>query len=336
MNKNFNLFITTPLIIFILILGWIVIKNHRGNRPTSIIAPIEIRENSSQYSFINPLLFSRVSKGFYNEEFKSFNNIIISNIKSLTDSNTADFVSVYLRDLNTGHWTGVNEDEKYHPSSMLKVLGMMSYFKRTEKEPVILYKKLYYEPKIYEGQYYKPDRKFDSGLYSIEELIKNMIIYSDNSVLNILDEEDMNNIFNKIYNTFQLPLSTDKDDIDGFMSPRSYSALFRILYNSTYLSRNLSEKALKLLTQTTFNKGLVDGVPKDTVVAHKFGEYTYEMVNNKIERRELHDCGIVYYPNHPYLICIMTRGSDFSRLEFVIKSISKTVYDYWGQKYKYK
>jgi hypothetical protein len=42
--------------------------------------------------------------------------------------------------------------------------------------------------------------------------------------------------------------------------------------------------------------------------------------------RQLHDCGIVYAPGKPYLICIMTRGSDFKRLSPVIAQISKQVY----------
>ena len=43
--------------------------------------------------------------------------------------------------------------------------------------------------------------------------------------------------------------------------------------------------------------------------------------------RQLHDCGIIYYPNNTYLLCIMTRGKDFKQLESVIAGISKTVYE---------
>lgn len=294
----------------------------------NIVPPIDIRENSSKYSFINPLLFSRVSKKFYTAEYQILNEQLQLYIDDLVNNHDANIASVYFRDLNTGHWTGVNEDRKYHPSSMLKVLGMMSYFRREEEESGILSKKLYYQTRSDSGQYYKIQHTLQTGFYSIDQLIHQMIVYSDNTVLKILDNEDKDNLFNKVYHTFQLPLAKNADDVDGFMSPRSYSALFRILYSATYLSRDDSERVLKLLSTTDFDKGIVAGIPNGIPIAHKFGEHTYELTGGEVANRELHDCGIVYYPQHPYLICIMTEGYDFSRLEQVISSLSKAVYDY--------
>src|SRR6185437_13516132 len=91
----------------------------------------------------------------------------------------------------------------------------------------------------------------------------------------------------------------------------------------TYLSPEMSEKALKLLSQTTFTSGIVAGVPKNIPVAHKFGERAYDTDATK----ELHDCGIVYFPNHPYMLCIMTKGTDFGSLATVLKTISQKTYD---------
>jgi hypothetical protein len=88
--------------------------------------------------------------------------------------------------------------------------------------------------------------------------------------------------------------------------------------------------ALELLTKTDFDKGLVAGVPSGTLVAHKFGEKTINTVgisgqiNNTIH--ELHDCGIIYIPNDPYFLCVMTKGNDFETLASVIKDISGIVW----------
>lgn len=103
-----------------------------------------------------------------------------------------------------------------------------------------------------------------------------------------------------------------------YMSPKDLSTVFRSLYNSSLYEWQLSEQALKLMSQTTFKQGIVAGVPEGTAVSHKFGENT----------DELHDCGIVYYPEHPYLICVMTRGGDFDKLVTSISQISKTVWDF--------
>lgn len=309
-----------------LTIGWLFGARYAPQEDVN--PPSDVRENSPKYSFINPLLFSRSSKNFFTAEFQSLNDSLQASITSIVKANMATSVSVYFRDLNTGHWTGINEDKTYHPSSMLKVLGLMSYLRKAEEDPSFLSKKLYYKAEVDQGQHYAPQHILSTGLHTVDELLEQTIKYSDNAVLNILDASDKDNIFNKAYHTFELPLASNVDDIDGFMSPRSYSALFRTLYNGTYLSRDDSEKALQLLTQTDFNVGLVAGLPAGVPVAHKFGEHTYGLANDQIVRRELHDCGIVYYPGHPYLICVMTEGADFSSLEKAISSLSKTVYMY--------
>jgi len=45
---------------------------------------------------------------------------------------------------------------------------------------------------------------------------------------------------------------------------------------------------------------------------------------------QLHDCGIVYYPQRPYVICVMTKGRDLDVLKNVIKGISEIVYEHQG------
>jgi hypothetical protein len=49
---------------------------------------------------------------------------------------------------------------------------------------------------------------------------------------------------------------------------------------------------------------------------------------NGVAVQQLHDCGIIYRANNPYVICIMTKGLDQSVLAQVIADISKIVYDY--------
>ena len=77
---------------------------------------------------------------------------------------------------------------------------------------------------------------------------------------------------------------------------------------------------MNILAQSEFKAGLVSGVPATIEVAHKFGEHSEEgMV-------QLHDCGIVYYPRHPYLLCIMSKGPNFEFLDDAIVGVSKIVY----------
>jgi len=156
-----------------------------------------------------------------------------------------------------------------------------------------------------------------------------MIINSDNDALAMLDDSFWDNESNKVQKDLGVEVS-DGNSTDDFITVKGYASLFRILFNASYLSRDNSEKALKMLSGVEFKKGIVAGVPPEIVVSHKYGE------RQLCDISQLHDCGIVYYPNHPYLLCIMTRGSDYNKLASVIKDISKTIYTDLNIRYKGK
>jgi len=282
----------------------------------------EIRENSPDYKYINPLLLIDSPKEA--PEFFALKNQINSYINSEKNNQDASSVSAYFRDLNTGRWIGINKETLYDPSSMLKVAVMMGYFNKSDTDPAVLEKQISYTAKVDPGQYYKPVNPLQTGVYSVSDLIKAMIVDSDNTALALLYNNDRPD-FIDVLKTLQIPPPASTTTLD-FMSPEIYSHLFRVLFNASYLSKETSEKALELLEGTTFNNGLVAGVPEGTVVAHKFGEHTTLTPENNVESRELHDCGIIYYPQHPYFLCVMTRGNDFTKLQSIISNISAIVY----------
>jgi beta-lactamase class A len=125
-----------------------------------------------------------------------------------------------------------------------------------------------------------------------------------------------------------IPLPENGGTHADFFSAKSYAAIFRMLYNASYLSIGQSEEVLELLSRSTFTKGLVAGVPPGTKVAHKFGEATQvDQDSGKIVKRELHDCGVIYKEKSSYILCVMTEGSDFDSLENIIASISRITWD---------
>ena len=48
--------------------------------------------------------------------------------------------------------------------------------------------------------------------------------------------------------------------------------------------------------------------------------------------KQLHDCGIIYSPTNTYVLCIMTKGTNFTDLANTIKNISSMVYSYINAK----
>ena len=149
-----------------------------------------------------------------------------------------------------------------------------------------------------------------------------MIIHSDNEALAILykeiDEEYLRSAFGDL--GIEMPNLTDANSM---MSVKDYASFFRILYNSSYLSRSMSEKALEILSKVEYKDGIISGVPKNMKVAHKFGERQVKVGTETVN--QLHDCGIVYYEKYPYLLCVMTRGNDVKKLSQSIGEISKVV-----------
>jgi len=150
-----------------------------------------------------------------------------------------------------------------------------------------------------------------------------MIIYSDNQAYDLLLKNIDNRKLIETYNNLGVDISLGFENPNGnILSVKQYASFFRILFNASYLSKDMSEKALGLLSRVKFSQALVAGVPSNILVAHKFGERQYTDTGEK----QLHDCGIIYLPNKPYLLCIMTRGKNIPIEENFVKQISSMVY----------
>ncbi len=259
-------------------------------------------------------------------ELGDFKVKLESKVNNDINNNRATQISVYFRDLNNGPWIGVNEEEKFIPASLLKIPLMMVYFKTAETDAKILSQKYKYNAAEFPNDstmtFNKRTTLKDNTEYTIAELIKRMIIYSDNDALRLLamhiDEKSQKEIY------MNLGIKVPSSSLEEFISPRNMSSFLRVLYNTTYLNEEMSEKSLQLLTQTKFDSGLTAGVPKDVLVAQKYGERETDTF------KELHDCGIIYYPKHPYILCIMTKGNDYNTLATIIKEISQLTYEQVG------
>lgn len=246
-------------------------------------------------------------------------------------------VSVYFQDLNSGKWTGVNQDDMYSPASLLKVPIMMAYYKLAEKDPSVLGTRFQYQGDGDKSivQMVKPQEYLIAGhSYSVDDLIYRMVVYSDNDArIVLLNHVDQKIIF-QLFSDLKIPMPQNLTDASNFLSARMYSRFFRVLFNASYLDDTSSEKAFDLLVQSDFSSGLVASLPPDIKVAHKFGEREYVNAQGGVVSNELHDCGIVYYPLHPYLLCVMTKGENFDELTKVLRNVSAETYTYVKKEYE--
>lgn len=280
----------------------------------------EYREG--QYGFINPLLECEGSEEMISRELLSFKGKIEELIQGEIATKRIKFASVYFRDLNNGPWIGINEEEPFLPGSLLKIPVMIAYFKKAESDPSALSEKIVYDMDIPpSGQFRRPVIRLERGKeYTVEELIYRMIVYSDNDATYLLQLHDRENLYGRTYVDLGIPVP---DGLHEYrVNVKKYASFFRILFNASYLNKEMSNKALELLNKADFEEGLVAGVPPNIQTAQKFGES-----KSPDNQKQLHDCGIVYYPKHPYLLCVMTKGNAYEHLIPAIRNISRSTFE---------
>ena len=290
-------------------------------------------ELRSAGKYTNPLLECNIARDTIESRKLDFSPELTSLVNDIEATDGVVSMSVYYRDLNNGPISGVNQSDDFSPASLLKVPIMMAYLEHSEKDPSILsttysIDELDRSP-IDVTQTIPPEQVLVPKIqYTAKELIEHMIKYSDNAAMMLLYKHMPTD---ELKDLFTL-MGVDPDvvsDATKKISVRQYSIFFRILFNASYLSRVDSEYALSLLAESNFDKGLHAGVPSGVPIAHKFGE---RRVDTGLQ--QLHDCGIVYYPKHPYLLCMMTRGSDVHALEKALAKTSAFVYKKIDDQYR--
>jgi len=326
-RRNLIIYFCLTLILGITIgytLRFLTTISHKAPAATQISQDFS-ESRAGGYQFTNPLLDCDNFRPSILNEHVSLYNDLNNYVNNAINIGVASHISIYFRSLNNGPWIGINEDHSYSPASLLKVPILIAVLKKAETDSSLLRKKIRYSkpletrvnPNIVEGDTIKI-----GNTYTVDELLEYMIIKSDNNAKEML----INLIGNDYLTNVMIDLGVnlrEKDLSKDFLSVKEYSSFYRIMYNASYLNRDFSEKALKMLSRTDFIKGIPEKLPKNIKISHKFGERGFEDSNLK----QLHDCGIVYVPDKPYLLCVMTLGYDFDNLNKIISEISEIVYN---------
>lgn len=276
------------------------------------------------YEYINPLVDFEIVEPTTKGELKEIERALNAYVENrILKEKSFKNISIYFQSLNSGAWVGVNEKDTFSPASLLKVPLMIVHYKIAEDDSNYLQQEIVYEKGEESSQNFLPQKELVEGnTYTLDELINQLILYSDNAVIEetgslLLVDESVDILFSDL----GVPNPFTADSYDA-INVKDYAGFFRILYNASYLNKEMSSKALKLLSETAFDIGLSAGIPTDVKLANKFGERSIGK-----DLKELHDCGIIYHSSKPYLLCVMTRGTDFTLLTDSIKEISSIVYN---------
>jgi beta-lactamase class A len=165
---------------------------------------------------------------------------------------------------------------------------------------------------------------------TVRELVTLMIVLSDNTATNMLIDLVGMDAINKTMMDIGLKATVLRRrmmDFDAALagkendtSAADLAYLFAAIYDSLELPTDYSALMLDILTRQQVQDKLPFYLPEGTQIAHKTG--TLPGVE--------HDGGILFLPNGPYIICILTAdlAVNFQGLQLVA-SIGKVIYEHF-------
>ena len=226
-------------------------------------------------------------------------------------------ISIYFEYLPTGANISINKDAQFWPASLLKLPVAMAVAKKIEKGEWKWDNKLVLMAADKEESFGTLFKEPTGSIFTIEDLVRRALVDSDNTANFILVR---NLETREIYDVYEHLGAGDFFSAGGEIGAKKYSANFRALYNSSYLSEESSQKLLAYLSETRFDEYLKGGLPEGTVYAHKIGVAE--------DKNVYMDSGIIYAPNRPYILTVMVSGRDKREAEDLMKKISEQVFNY--------
>lgn len=229
-------------------------------------------------------------------------------------------IGVYFEFLNTGANVSINQDERFWPASLSKMPTVLAVMKKIEKKEWTLANELVLFAEDKDERFGELYKKTPGTRFTIEELLKETLINSDNTAHKIL----VRNLKTEDYTDILEALGMEElFDNNYDITAKEYSRVFRALYTSSYLNRENSQKIIEWLSQTRFNEFLGAGIPPEVLFSHKIGEEYKEIV--------FLDSGIIYIPNMPILITVMVQvkdGGGDKEAQEIMRELSKSAYNY--------
>ena len=302
------------LMVSILANAFFIYYNYQQNKEQTL--------KMNRYAHLDPRIADMPRAQFLTNQQKyelGYKDLKISILRILGPE-TNGMYGIYFEDLTSGAWIGINERAEFIPASLMKIPSTVAALKEIEDgvlkfdDPIILRQD---ELDSAFGDFYKKGAGYKT---TIGGLINVTIKESDNTAVHALDDNLAYESEMDARNGLGIPFMVAGVNNMTHISPKDYSNIYKSLYFSNYLSRTMSEYLLNILSDTEFKLQIVEGVPKEIVVAHKIGL--------EQEGDFIHDCGIIYAKKTPYILCIMSKGNSFNDASKTMAQISSAVYNY--------
>ncbi|HUD11838.1 MAG TPA: serine hydrolase [Candidatus Saccharimonadia bacterium] len=227
--------------------------------------------------------------------------------------------SFYFEYLPDGTSIRIGEDNDLVAASLIKVPLVMNLYRAAELGKVNLDKTVTVTPSEVDSAFGDLYKKGAGYKLTLRQAAQYALEQSDNTATHVIYDHVGNLLSVNDQSLAGLDVDQNFKDGQAIINARSYASVLKGLYYASYLTNADSEQILVYLSHSADTNRLTADIPKNVIVAHKLG------VNNATWAQS--DCGIVYVPRRPYLICAMV-GLRQDQANTFIAGISKDVYDY--------
>lgn len=307
MNRIYQITIAF-LIVVIVYLLW---QNNGQVKKDAAVSPSSFQKNTQQY----PLLSARILQEYHNDILINFVPLR-KKLHEVTRLYGNSF-AFYFEYLPTGTSIGMNQNGDFALASLIKLPIIMAYYRMRDRmgltdDPEVI---------IVEDDL---DKDFGTlwkrgvgAKIRLSEAVRLAIVDSDNTAARIVARQVPDEDFEAVYDGLDIDLQM-KDLGGAVIQAKQYSSIIKALYFSSVLPKEDSQTILDLMTKTKFMEKIPSALPKDIPVAHKVGILGTALYS---------DCGIVYVPQRPYLLCVVS-ATDEKEATMRIRTVSKMIYDF--------
>ena len=222
-------------------------------------------------------------------------------------------VGVSVRNLATGESLSIRGGETFPTASLIKVAVLVALLDEVEKERIALDDPLTMIARDQVGGSGVLQHLHSGLQLTVEDAARLMIVISDNTATNLLlDKVPMRTVWAKMDSlglphtrihskTFLRSTSVAMDSSVkyglGVTTPDETVRLFALLHQGRAVSPRMDSLALAILRGNEDWNKLVRWLPDGATAAHKSGDVD----------QSRNDCGILYGPDAPVAVCVMTR-----------------------------
>jgi beta-lactamase class A len=229
--------------------------------------------------------------------------------------------SFYFEYLPDGTSIRLGEDTELVAASLIKLPLVMNLYRAAELGRIDLNKTVTIAADDLDDGFGELWRKGAGSTLSLKQAAGLALQQSDNTAMRVIYKEVVGKdlLQQDEESLSQLDIEYSLQDGRAVISAKAYASITKCLYFSCYLNWQHSQELLTYLSQTPFNERIASPIPKGVQVAHKIGVFSDKLAES--------DCGIVYAPKRPYVLCIMV-GLPGDQANALMAELSKDIYDF--------